>query len=313
MNNSFLNMKRFVTFLLAAALCAVSLQAQTKTQEEYHDRYQMLISRLGVDGVGVETLLNRWGEDYPEDVDMLLGKFAYYLSKSRSNDVKVLDQDKYLGEPPTLTLKDSLGNDVKYFSVTEYDDEIFGKSAQAVDRAIELNPSRLDLRLFKISALIGYEKESPDMALSNLKALIDYNGQNHPEWTYPGLEMDDEAFAATIQEYCYAFFRMGIPAGYEAFRELSEKMLSYYPSNPLYMTNIGSYHFVYKHDNKTALKIYNKVLKKHPDDYATIKNCVLLARSAKDTKLEKKYLPMLVKVAADDTERASAEARLKAL
>ena len=92
-----------------------------------------------------------------------------------------------------------------------------------------------------------------------------------------------------MQEYCYAFFKIGTPHCFEAFKELSEKMLGYYPDNTVYMTNIGSYYLVYKHDSKAALKMYNKVLKKSPDDYTAIKNCVLLARSDKNIKLEKKY------------------------
>jgi tetratricopeptide (TPR) repeat protein len=202
---------------------------------------------------------------------------------------------------------------VNYFQVVTYDDELFGKATRAVEKAIELNPDRLDLRLFKISSLIGYEKDSPDMALAGLKALIDYNGHSHPAWEYPGVEWSDDLFPTVMQEYCYAFFKIGTPHCYEAFKELSEKMLSYYPDNTVYMTNIGSYYLVCKHDSKAALKMYNKVLKKNPDDYSAIKNCVLLARNDKNVKLEKKYLPMLVRVTSDEAEKLSAQARLNAL
>jgi len=306
-------MKRTIISIAIAALAAFSLSAQTTSRESYLDRYQKLVSRLGASGVGVETLLGKWENDYPEDTDMLLGKFSYYLEKSRSSKIEKMDRKRYLGEAPTLTLKDSLDNDVNFFQVEVYDDEVFGKSTQAIDRAIELNPNRLDFRLYKIAALIGYEQESPDMALANLKSIIDFNGQKHPEWEFPGVEMDDETFPALIQDYCYAFYKLGSPNGYEAFKELSEKMLVYYPENPTYMTNIGSYYFVYKEDDKTALKYYNKVLKKHPKEYSTIRNCVLLARKEKNKKLEKKYLPMLIDATTDETEKASAQARLQVL
>ena len=59
--------------------------------------------------------------------------------------------------------------------------------------------------------------------------------------------------------------------------------------------------------------MYNKVLKLKPDDYAAIKNCVLLARNEKNAKLEKKYLQKLVEVTTDETERTSAKVRLQAL
>jgi tetratricopeptide (TPR) repeat protein len=309
-----MKMKKIALTILTV-LALLPAFAQTKTQrQDYLDRYNLLVSRLGVAGVGVETLLQRWEKDYPEDTDMLLGKFSYYLSKSQSTAIETRDAAKYLGAAPVLTLKDTLGKDVNYFQVVNYDDELFGKATQAIEKAIEMNPDRLDLRLFKISSLIGYEKDSPDMALDGLKALIDYNGTHHPKWVYPGVEAEDgDLFPSVMQEYCYAFFKIGTPHCFEAFKELSEKMLVYYPTEPAYMTNLGSYYLVYKHDNKTALKYYNKVLKKNPDDYATIKNCVLLARSEKNTKLEKKYLPMLVRVTTDEAEKASAQARLDAL
>ena len=308
-------MKKFLIPALVAVLVSIQFpaHAQKPSQADYLDRYTLLVNKLGVEGVGVETLLQRWGKDYPDDMDMLLGKFTYYLSKSQSNSMEKIDASKYLGEAPTLTLKDSLGNDVNYFQVTNYDDELFGQATQAIDKAIGLAQDRLDLRLYKIAALIGYEKGSPDMALSGLKELIDYDGHSHPTWIYPGLEPGPDLFPSLVQEYCYTFFRQATPASYEAFKEVSEKMAGYYPKNTVFLTNIGSYYLVYKHDSKNALKMYNKVLKKKPDDYATIKNCVLLARNDKNVKLEKKYLPMLIKVTEDETERAASQVRLSNL
>ncbi len=308
-------MKKFLIPALVAVLVSIQFpaHAQKPSQADYLDRYTLLVNKLGVEGVGVETLLQRWGKDYPDDMDMLLGKFTYYLSKSQSNSMEKIDAPKYLGEAPTLTLKDSLGNDVNYFQVTNYDDELFGQATQAIDKAIGLAQDRLDLRLYKIAALIGYEKGSPDMALSGLKELIDYDGHSHPTWIYPGLEPGPDLFPSLVQEYCYTFFRQATPASYEAFKEVSEKMEGYYPKNTVFLTNIGSYYLVYKHDSKNALKMYNKVLKKDPGDYTAIKNCVLLARSDKNKKLEKKYLAMLAKVTPDETEKLQAEARLKSL
>jgi hypothetical protein len=151
------------------------------------------------------------------------------------------------------------------------------------------------------------------MALSELKGLIDYNYTQHPKWSYPGLEMGEDAFPSLLQDYCYAFFKMGTPQTLKAFKDVSEKMLEYDPKNTLFMTNIGSYYLVAEHNGKAALKMYNKVLKLKPDDYTAIKNCVLLARNEKNTKLEKKYLQKLIQVSTDETEKASAKVRLEAL
>ena len=68
-----------------------------------------------------------------------------------------------------------------------------------------------------------------------------------------------------------------------------------------------------KQDNKKALQYYNKVLKIDPKDYTAAKNCVLLARKEKDSKLEKKYLPILMQATDSEAERESCRQRLAAL
>ncbi|MDY2934999.1 MAG: hypothetical protein SOT20_02040 [Candidatus Cryptobacteroides sp.] len=307
-------MKRIFFISLSLVIsCVTGLSQEKPTTDEYAARYQNLVSRVGANGLGVETLLNHWEEDYPDDVNPKVGLFNFYLAKSQSFTIDSLRVSKYLGNEPVISLKDSTGQNVYYYQIAHYDDELFGKASQAIDKAIEMAPDRLDLRLIKVSALINYEGESPDMALRDLKGLIDYNYAKHPKWTYPGLEMQDDSFASLLQDYCYTFFKMGTPQTFKAFKDLSEKVLSYEPKNTLFLTNLGSYYLVAEHNDKAALKMYNKVLKLKPDDYAAIKNCVLLARNEKNAKLEKKYLQKLVEVTTDETERTSAKVRLQAL
>ena len=307
-------MHKLITFITAAMMFAVSAAAQQPTAKEFNDRYQLLVSKLGPSGVGIETLLERWEQAYPDDADMLLGKFTYYFAKSQSKSIVLKEQDKYLGVKPVLSLKDSTGKKVNYFEEVSYDDEMFGLAQKAIEKTIQVYPDRLDLRFMKSASLIGYEKESPDMALSYLKGLAAYNGSQHPKWTYPGTDnVDYGFFSAAMQEYCYLFFTYGTPAAYEAFRDLSSTMLSYKPDDTLFLDNMGSYYLVAKQDNKTALKYYTKVLKLKSDDLTAIKNIILMARKSKDTKLEKKYLPLLIKHTDSESEKLAAEARLKQL
>ena len=306
-------MKRLLTFFTALAL-TLPLLSQTVSQEDYLRRYNNLVSRVGADGVGVETLLDKWAADHPEDINQLVARFSFWFTKCQTSQVIQMDRDRYLGREPIIPMTDSLGRKANWFEDITYDDELFGEAQHALDQAVALAPQRLDLRFLRISALTSYEKESPDMALAQLKALVDENYRQHPAWTHESLEtVDDETFKALIQDYCFVFFRLGSESGGEAFKSLSEHMLKYSKDDPLFMDNLGSYYLVRKKDYKKALKYYDKVLKKHPDDETAIRNCLLLARSTKNTKLEKKYLPMMAKYGATESDRASAAARLEAL
>lgn len=305
-------MKRIITLIAALAALCVTSSAQS-TSAEFKMRYDNLVKRVGSAGVGVETIIDRWEASYPDDPDMLLSRSLYYLEKSKSVEIVTKSADKFLGEKPVISLKDSLGATVNYFQETFYNDSLYALSSQALDKAIKYAPDRIDLRLEKVTSLTGYEKESPDMASSTLAGLIDYNASAHPQWIYEGEQISEDDFVEVIQMYCYAFFTIGSPTSYEAFRSLSEKMLKYYPSNTDFLANLGSYYLVARKDSKQALKYYNKVLKIKPDDYAAIKNCVLLARNDQNVKLEKKYLPMLAEYGQTDAEKAAAASRLAVL
>ena len=298
---------------VAMLLCAATLFAQTSAQE-YLSRYVLLVNKLGADGLGIETLVKKWEADFPDDVDMLCAKYNYYSAKSQRSEVVQKDRDKYLGAAPVLSLKDSTGRDVHYFTETFFDDELYGIATQALDKAIRLRDDDVSLRLTKITSLLAYEKDSPDMATQALRSLIDYNCTAHPVWKYGTQEpYSEEQFLSAMSEYCYYLFRVASPVSFASFKSVSEKLLSYYPKNTDFLNNVGSYYLVAQKDYKTAMKYYGKTLKLDPDNYAAVKNCVLAARKSGNAKLEKKYLQQLVRVSPDERERQSAQIRLGAM
>ncbi len=296
--------------VLVAAI--VLLLPSLAVAQDFERKYNLLIERVGLSGVGVETLLDNWAKAEPDNDKMLAARFNFWLTKGQDTEVVVKSQRKYLGMEPMLALKDSTGADVFYFQVLKYDDQCFREAVASVDRAIAMYPERLDFRFMKANAYVSYERESPDMALANLLSLVNDFRAGKEKWTYDGQPADDEFFASAMQDYCVSFYTLGTSGSYEAFRKLSEVMLGHYPDNAGFMSNLGSYHMLVKKDFKTALKYYNKVLKKHPDDYISIRNSALAARRMGNGKMEKKYLLMLLEHGTE-ADKLQAQSRLDML
>lgn len=309
-------MKRLILILLSTsailASSCISSQAQGNDTERYFQRYGLLVSKLGYDGVGIETLLDRWEAADSSDTRVYEAKFRYYFTKSRRDSIVIRDIRRYLGADPILELKDSTGTKTYYYNEYFYNDSLFAISMKNIGKAVEMNPERLDLKALRTDALCAYEKGSPDMALAGLKATVDSYYSKKDVWTYQGDTVDDSFFKDLIQQYCALFYSTGTAESYAAFKAMSEKMLSYRKDDPTFLANIGSYMLVAENNPKAAVKWYNKVLKVSPGDYAAIKNCIIAARKMKNIKLEKKYLPLLVEY-GPESEKNAAEARLQAL
>ena len=167
-------------FVAVAVFCtavfsyAADPQVDSVASKEFSEKYDMLVSRLGAAGVGVETVLNGWAEVDPDNRKMLLARYSYYLTKGQKTTVVSRPGRKYLGNEPLFTLKDSSGADVRYFEETVYDDSLFAIALKNIDRAEALYPLDLDISFMKANALISYEKESPDMALVCLNEIIEF-------------------------------------------------------------------------------------------------------------------------------------------
>lgn len=271
-----INRRFFLFFALLVSLPA-ALLAQS-TQQEYYDKYLRLTSRLGYDGVGMETYIDRWEEAFPQDGRMLEAKSNYFYAKSVHTEAVVKDKSRYLGNPPLMTLKDSLGRDVNFFEEDFFDDALFAQAVSAIDKAIELYPDDLAYRADKISLLLAYEKESPDLARKEIESLLAYQKKSHPAWVVSGTAVAESDFVNLMSGYCYRLYNCGSPVGYEAFGSISMELSKMYPKETVFLDNIGSYYLVCKGNERKAVKYYKKALKLDPDDKVAQTNMSIIER-----------------------------------
>lgn len=297
--------------LVTTALVAMSVAAFAQ-DSDFKARYDRQVRNVGYDGVGVETIIDKWEAAEPTNADMLLARYQYYLARARYTEVVPKYQNKFMGSSPTVVLKDENGMDVGYFEEIFFDDEPFGQAQKVLDKLISLYPDEISYRYEKISSLISYEKEFPEMATKELNNLISLNETKHPTWKYKGEDLTKDDYLDAIQEFCYTYFTIGSAVSMNSFMDISVKMSKYYPKYTVFLSNQGTYWLVGGNSGK-ALKSYAQVLKIDPKDYSAVRNTILIARRNKDTKLEMKYLPVLIEITESDTERLSAQGRMQAL
>lgn len=293
-----IRMKRISAALAALVLVCTALPAQSV---DWQKKYERQVKAVGLSGVGVETILDSWGAADSSSVDYLAARYAFWFDKSHSLVVEAHDSPRYLGMEPMLELSDSSkSNTVWYYQVDSFDDELFGRALRYLDKAAAAMPAELEYRVWKVSALMLYEKESPDMTLGLILSLIDEDRSTGQKWLYQGEEQDRDFFDGLIQEFCWNLFNLGTPQAREAFLKVSEKMLSYDRKSPVFMANVGSYLMSVK-EYKKALKQFDKVMKLDPDNDTAIRNCVTIARILRDDKLKSRYNPMLSRLSSGGT------------
>ena len=278
-------MKKSLLTAVCCLLCAAAAYSQSR--ETFIENYSRQVSRLGYDGVGVEGILDKWEAAFPEDGLMMEARYAYYLEKCRSSQVIPLDRTKYLGNKPLLSLPDSSGNTVRYFQDYVYDESLFSQALGWIDKAIARYPDECSYSFDKVSALLEYEKESPDLALEMLVDMVTVHYSEPGWWKSEGIVVDVDSFVAAIQEYCFKFYSIGSKASYEAFLALSQEMNSIYPDNPDFLTNIGTYWLIARDNDRKALSYYRKALKINHEDQTAIANIKVIERRAAAKKTKK--------------------------
>lgn len=277
-----MNKIRFFLTAAAATLCVLA-SAQT-TAEEFKGRYERLVRTVGYYGVGIETLLDRWEEAFPDDMAVPQARFNYFYHKSlTSHLVAMPGARRFLGKEPVMKLKDENGEEIPYFEEEEFDEELFSEALKVADAQIAAHPDELRWYYLKISGLAAYEKDSPELATMQILKLINRDAQ-HPAWTLDGKPAGQEVFLQGIGEYCANFFQTDTPDCYEYFYRISEKMTKQYPKSAVFVANIGSYWQVARKNPKQAVKYYKKALKIDPDDYAANTNLKIVERQLAQAK-----------------------------
>ena len=297
--------------MLKKLLPAIFLIVQTGfAQTDFFSEFKEMVQTN--DSVSMKKLLKKWEKEKPGDPELFTSYFNYYYLISR-NETMVLSGDKIPDDEIIMVLQDSLGNTAGYMgSKTFYNDTLFNKGIAYIDKGIQLYPNRLDMRFGKVY-VYGQRKKWDDFTRELIKA-IDYSAKNNNQWTWTlnePLETPKEFFLGNIQNYINDLFYTGDDKLLENIKQISERVLKYYPNHVESLTNIGVM-FLIQENLDESLKYFQKAEKLAPEDAIVLGNIaqVYQLKDMKEKAIE--YYEKVLKY-GDEDSKSFAREQLEAL
>ena len=140
-------MTRKLRFFIAfTGLVTFCITGQART---YYQQFSALTFKT--DSVQQLALLNKWQADDPNDPELYVCFFNYFVNKSTHELVSL---DKRPGDNTSMEIQDSTGNTVGYIEDQVWmDPQNLTLAFSYIDEGIKAFPDRLDMRLGKIFIL----------------------------------------------------------------------------------------------------------------------------------------------------------------
>ena len=295
----------YLRLTFTAILCSLCLFVNG---QDYPNEFNSLV--LKNDTIGQVNLLKKWSAANPNDPELFIAYFNYYVQKSRS---EVISIGKEQAGNESLEISDTgTGKTVGYMGlVKEYDNYYLKQWLAYIDKGIALNPNRLDMRFGKIY-MLGEVKNYPDFA-KQIEEAIDYNAQIKSKWAWKdGKPLEDATnfFLSAVQDYVNTLYNSGneqLPL----MRAISEKTLTYYPSNVESLSNIAITYLL-TDDYDKALGYLLKAEAINPKDGIVLGNIAEAYSRKKDKKNAAVYYNKMIKEGSAD-EAEYAKDKLKSL
>ncbi|MCL2888655.1 MAG: tetratricopeptide repeat protein [Elusimicrobia bacterium] len=216
-----------------------------------------------------------------------INQFNRYFSESRKEKVTVTTE-KDGGSPvpvgtytilpaaaddnsDSLAIADPNTKEIAGYMVFKenFNTELFKQALDYIDKGIKNFPDRLDMRFGKASACseIKDTKCVNEIFLETLKRSV--KNKNRWLWT-DNKPLDDgkKQMLTSMQDYVLAFYHTELD---EAFKELSENILKYYPDSVESLSNLGIYYSLQK-DYDKGLIFFLKAEKLNPKDEIVLSN-----------------------------------------
>lgn len=284
-----------ITIILFVLLC------NKVVGQSFKQQFNDLVTKQ--DTIGQLKILQEWEVKEPNNPELFIAYFNFYVRKSK---MEVLSLDKEPKGTDFLEIKDldsTKEDPIAYISGdTYYKPYLLNKGLTYIDSGIKKNPSRLDMRFGKIY-MLGKVKDYKNFTKEILK-VIDHASLINNKWLWTDnepLQDPKEFMLGSIQEYVYQIYDTGDDKLLDNMKDISERVLSYYPNHVESLSNISVVYLLRK-DYTKALEALLKAEKLAPKDYIVLGNIAQAYKLQGDKKNAIKYYELVIKYCEDDSK-----------
>lgn len=289
-------MKRLFTFPLL--FTAFSLPA---IGQNYKQDFEKLC--ISGDTAKQRTLLAKWEKARPNDAELYIAFFNYYVSKSKTEVVTV----NHTANGSNLLKAGKNGDPAGYTSEIGYKKEPLNKGFKYINTGISKFPNRLDMRFGKIY-MLG-ENYNYTYLTRELVAAINHSDKIKNQWKWTDnkpLEKPQQFMLNAVQEYVAQIYNVGKSQA-DNIKLISETVLKYYPKHVASLSDLGLA-YTLKGDNDNALKSFLKAAQIDPKDFIVLNNIANIYAKKGDDANAVKYYELALKYGdAEAKDLASAE------
>lgn len=260
-------------------------------QWDYVDLWQLAF--MDNDYAAVEETLAKWESESPDNPELLIAYFNYYLHRDM-NSVMALGQmdDGRFGLYDQQTFKDE---DVK-------------TGISYLDKALKNYPERLDIHFGKCSSLLRAGKY--EEACKAIIDVLDTSKKVKNKWTWTYNEPIDEdgevALFSGINDYFATLFNyFGVTKDY--VKDVVTKIEKTYPNNIIGMNQCARYYSEIG-DNNKAIKLLKKAYSKDKTDYVILGNLGYMYELTENYKEARKCYNEMLKMSDPRVQQYAQEA-----
>ncbi len=225
--------------------------------DEMKDIYTNLLQKRDFDALYIH--LTNWEKQSPDNPEMYIGFFNYYVFRNKKEGV-VLGKTPKSNAVFKFNITDpKTGKVVGYMNGTEiYNSEDVQKGITYIEKALSLYPNRLDMHFGKVY-ILG-EIEDYNNFTEQLIKIMDISKINNNKWLWAdGKELPDAKnfVENNIQAKIRQLFALSSDEGDELLYTLSKKLIEVYPDCIYGYDNTGLYCML-KKDYKGSLSYFKQ-------------------------------------------------------